>query len=65
MEIRIPNSFREAEKRLEDLDKKIIKIQSKLAGKYKLNVNIKFNGSSTNLIRNEEEHGNRFIRLEK
>lgn len=65
MEIWIPNSFEEAEKRLEDLDKKVIKIQSKLAGKYKIGKNRNISKAARNLIRKEENKGIRFISLEK
>ncbi len=65
MKIRIPNSFEAAEKRLEDLDKRVFKIQSKLAGKYKIGRNRKFSKADGNLIGKEEEQGIRFISLEK
>ncbi|MCH8033584.1 MAG: hypothetical protein IH950_07500 [Bacteroidetes bacterium] len=54
MEIRTPSSFQEVEKRLEDLDKKVIKIQSEFAGKYKIGRNRKFSKADRNLIRKEE-----------
>lgn len=65
MEIRIPSSFQEVEKRLEDLDKKVIKIQSKFAGKNKIGRNRKFSKADRNLFRKEEIQRIRFISLEK